>query len=153
MIVTVAGNELKVNAKYFVLAAGGIENPRILLLSNHQRPTGLGNHSGFVGRLFQEHIWYPSGLIFAARREPLRLYTEYIDYGPIKVDGNIAVASQKVRELRIPRFRAELIGAYQLATCAKPFQARRHTDRRYFHAPMAARPGWSQTPVRRAVRY
>src|SRR5262249_4704894 len=54
LIVTVAGNELKLNAKYFVLAAGGIENPRILLLSNRQRPTGLGNHSGFVGRLFQE---------------------------------------------------------------------------------------------------
>jgi choline dehydrogenase-like flavoprotein len=63
-IVTVAGNEFKVSAKYFVLAAGGIENPRILLLSNHQRPTGLGNHAGFVGRLFQDHIWYPSGLIF-----------------------------------------------------------------------------------------
>jgi choline dehydrogenase-like flavoprotein len=116
LIVTVAGNELMVNAKYFVLAAGGIENPRILLLSNHQRPTGLGNHSGFVGRLFQEHIWYPSGVIFAARREPLRLYTEYIDYGPIKVNGNIAVASQKVRELRIPRFRAELsvVASWQL---------------------------------------
>ena len=112
LIVTVAGNELKVNAKYFVLAAGGIENPRILLLSNHQRPTGLGNHSGFVGRLFQEHIWYPSGVVFAARREPLRLYTEYIDYGPIKVNGNIAVSSQKVRELRIPRFRAELSGSF-----------------------------------------
>ena len=109
-IVTVAGNELKVNAKYFVLAAGGIENPRILLLSNHQRPTGLGNHSGFVGRLFQEHIWYPSGLIFAGRRKPLRFYTEDIDYGAIQVAGHIAVASQKVRELRIPRFRAELAG-------------------------------------------
>jgi choline dehydrogenase-like flavoprotein len=108
-IVTVAGNELKVKAKYFVLASGGIENPRILLLSNHQRPTGLGNHSGFVGRLFQEHIWYPSGLIFSAKREPLRLYTEPTDYGAIKVSGDIGVASEKVRELRIPRFRAELM--------------------------------------------
>ena len=85
-IVTVAGNEFKVNAKYFVLAAGGIENPRILLLSNHQRPTGLGNHSGFVGRLFQEHIFYPSGFILAARRKPLRLYTEYFNYGAYPSD-------------------------------------------------------------------
>ena len=72
-IVTLAGNEFKVSAKYFVLAAGGIENPRILLLSNHQRSTGLGNHSGFVGRLFQEHIWYPSGLIFASGRHATAL--------------------------------------------------------------------------------
>src|SRR5262249_8970041 len=110
LIATVAGNEFKVNAKYFVLAAGGIENPRILLLSNHQRPTGLGNHSGFVGRLFQEHISYPSGLIFAARPKPLRLYTEHIDYGTILVRGDVALSSQRVRELRIPRFRAELAG-------------------------------------------
>jgi choline dehydrogenase-like flavoprotein len=115
-IATVAGNEMKVNAKYFVIAAGGIDNPRILLLSNHQRPTGLGNHSGFVGRLFQEHIWYPSGLIFAGRRKPLWLYTEEIDYGSIAVGGDVAVAPQKVRDLRIPRFRAELraINSWQL---------------------------------------
>jgi choline dehydrogenase-like flavoprotein len=115
-IATVAGNELQVNAKYFVLAAGGIENPRILLLSNHQRPAGLGNHSGFVGRLFQEHIWYPSGLIFAGGRKPLRLYSEEIEYETIAMGGDIAVAPQKVRDLRIPRFRAELraINSWQL---------------------------------------
>jgi choline dehydrogenase-like flavoprotein len=110
LIATVAGNEFKLNAKYFVLAAGGIENPRILLLSNHQRQTGLGNHSGFVGRLFQEHIWYPSGYIFAAGRKLLRLYTELINYGAVKVCGHIAVSPQKTRDLRIPRFRAEIIG-------------------------------------------
>lgn len=124
-IVTVAGNEFKVNAKYFVLAAGGIENPRILLLSNHQRSPGLGNHSGFVGRLFQEHLWYPSGFIFAARRKPLRLYTEHIQYGASQVLGQIAVSAQKVRELRIPRFRAELAG---LSTWQRVRNSFKHGD-------------------------
>jgi choline dehydrogenase-like flavoprotein len=110
LISTLAGNEFKVTAKYFVLAAGGIENPRILLLSNQQRPIGLGNHSGFVGRLFQEHIWYPSGFIFASARKLLRLYTGSVNYGAINVAGHIAVSPQKTKELRIPRFRAELIG-------------------------------------------
>jgi choline dehydrogenase-like flavoprotein len=91
-----------------VLAAGGIENPRILLLSNHQRSTGLGNHSGFVGRLFQEHIWYPSGLIFASGQAPQRLYVDPVKYDSTEVKGHIAVPPQKIRELQIPRFRAEL---------------------------------------------
>jgi hypothetical protein len=37
------------------LAVGGIENPRILLNSNHQLPAGLGNQNGLVGRFFTEH--------------------------------------------------------------------------------------------------
>jgi hypothetical protein len=51
LINTVASNALKVNPLYLALAAGGVENPRILSLSNHQRSTGPDNHSGFVGRL------------------------------------------------------------------------------------------------------
>jgi choline dehydrogenase-like flavoprotein len=107
-IVTMAGNEFKVSARYFVLAAGGIENPRILLLSNHQRLTGLGNHSGYVGRLFQEHIWYPSGLIFTSGRMPQRLYLDLVNYDSTQIRGHIAVPPQKINELQIPRFRAEL---------------------------------------------
>jgi len=107
-IVTLVGNELKVSARYFVLAAGGIENPRILLLSNHQREAGLGNHSGFVGRLFQDHIWYPSGFIFASGRMPQRLYLDPVDYDSTQIRGHVALPPQKIRELQIPRFRAEL---------------------------------------------
>jgi choline dehydrogenase-like flavoprotein len=39
----------------FILAAGGIENPRILLASNSVVPGGLGNQNDLVGRFFMEH--------------------------------------------------------------------------------------------------
>jgi len=43
-------------ARYFVLAAGAVENPRLLLLSESERhPDGLANSSGAVGRYFMEH--------------------------------------------------------------------------------------------------
>lgn len=44
-----------IDAKYFVLAAGGIENARILLYSNKQIKVGIGNTNDMAGRFFQEH--------------------------------------------------------------------------------------------------
>lgn len=44
-----------VKARHFVLAAGGIETPRILLNSNEIRPKGIGNDYDTVGRYFSTH--------------------------------------------------------------------------------------------------
>jgi choline dehydrogenase-like flavoprotein len=52
---TLAGNVFRVVAPYYVLAAGGIENARLLLVSNRHMAQGLGNESDFVGRCFMEH--------------------------------------------------------------------------------------------------
>jgi choline dehydrogenase-like flavoprotein len=38
-----------------VLAAGGIENPRLLLAANRQNPAGIGNGHGLVGRYLMDH--------------------------------------------------------------------------------------------------
>ena len=45
----------RVQARIFILAAGGIENARLLLASNRQIPAGVGNERGLVGRFFQDH--------------------------------------------------------------------------------------------------
>ncbi|HEX8217176.1 MAG TPA: GMC family oxidoreductase [Allosphingosinicella sp.] len=50
-----AGAALTVKARMFILATGGIENPRLLLASNGVMPAGLGNDHDMVGRFFMEH--------------------------------------------------------------------------------------------------
>ena len=56
------GTEHRQEARQFVLAAGGIEIPRLLLLSRStDHPDGLANSSGAVGRYFMEHLFAGAG--------------------------------------------------------------------------------------------
>jgi len=50
-----SGRIIDIRAKVFIVAAGGIETPRILLNSTNQRSTGIGNDYGQVGRYFSTH--------------------------------------------------------------------------------------------------
>lgn len=52
---TLDGHRAVVRAGQFVLACGGIENARLLLLSNSVKPRGLGNDFDQVGRRFMDH--------------------------------------------------------------------------------------------------
>jgi len=72
-ISSIHGKRLRVQAKAAVLAAGAIENPRLLLASaNGVHPHGVGNENDLVGRFLMDH---PSGTIghFAAADAPLIL--------------------------------------------------------------------------------
>lgn len=46
----------KISAKQYVLAMGTIENARMLLASNKQIKTGIGNQGDMVGRCYMEHF-------------------------------------------------------------------------------------------------
>jgi glucose dehydrogenase len=45
-------------ATVYVIAANGIETPRLLLMSNKQRPNGVANRSGMVGCNLMDHPQY-----------------------------------------------------------------------------------------------
>ncbi len=55
------GTSFTIAADAVIIAAGGIENPRILLNCNRQIEDGLGNSSGLVGRFFMEHFYSKAG--------------------------------------------------------------------------------------------
>ncbi len=65
-VATLTGRRFSVRPKTVVLAAGGIENARLLLASRADRPAGLGNEFDLVGRYFMEHLHLPVGHLLAA---------------------------------------------------------------------------------------
>jgi choline dehydrogenase-like flavoprotein len=64
---TRGGRALRVRAALFVLAAGGIENARLLLNSRGVCHDGLGNEHDQVGRHFMNHPRNPRGIVTLAR--------------------------------------------------------------------------------------
>lgn len=54
-VATLSGNSLTVKPRYSVLAAGAIENARLLLASNDVAAAGIGNGNDLVGRFFADH--------------------------------------------------------------------------------------------------
>lgn len=64
------GSEHRQRAQRFVLACGGVEIPRLLLLSRSpDHPDGLANASGLVGRFFMDHLFAGAG---GRLRQPTR---------------------------------------------------------------------------------
>jgi choline dehydrogenase-like flavoprotein len=60
------GSSCFVRARLVVLAAGGIENPRLLLLSRRVHRRGLGNDRDLVGRFFAERLSARTGYVVPA---------------------------------------------------------------------------------------
>ncbi|WP_428819609.1 GMC family oxidoreductase [Microbulbifer sp. MCCC 1A16149] len=51
-----AGNDHRISGKTFILAANGIETPKLMLMSyGRKHPTGVGNSSDMVGRNLMDH--------------------------------------------------------------------------------------------------
>src|SRR5215218_1699697 len=67
-VACLAGTSFRVAARAFVLATGGIENARLLLLSDRVQPAGLGNGHDLVGRYFMEHIYLDAAAEIRAAR-------------------------------------------------------------------------------------
>lgn len=84
---TLSGRCHQVHAKRYVLAAGGIENARLLLLSNDVMPSGLGNQHDMVGRCFMEHphLGGFADIVIADLSRLPRIYREHV-----LVDGRTA---------------------------------------------------------------
>jgi choline dehydrogenase-like flavoprotein len=78
---TLSGRAVSARARLFVLAAGGIENARLLLASDRAQPAGLGNGNDLVGRYFMDHPRLMSGSVrFGAAWARNKLYDAKFHY-------------------------------------------------------------------------
>ena len=67
---TLAGSRFAIAAGRYVLACGGIENARLLLLAAQQGLAGIGEGAGLVGRFFMDHPEVPIGALVHDRPAP-----------------------------------------------------------------------------------
>ena len=74
-VATLGGKRLRIKAKLFVLACGGMENARLLLVSRGIQSHGIGNQFDVVGRYFMDHPRTVFGKVklFGQPRLPLLL--------------------------------------------------------------------------------
>jgi len=50
------GSEVRIQARHYIVACGGLETTRLLLASRSVMPHGIGNHSDLLGRFYMGHI-------------------------------------------------------------------------------------------------
>jgi choline dehydrogenase-like flavoprotein len=53
---SLSGKKFWARGRYYIVACGGIETARLLLVSDDVQQNGLGNARGLVGRYFQDHV-------------------------------------------------------------------------------------------------
>jgi hypothetical protein len=104
---SLGGPEFTVTARLFVLATGGLENARLLLLSNSIQPAGLGNTYDVVGRYFMDHPWL-ADLGYIAFSEPARDLRLYLDQADARGSSIFATLAPAVQEPEIGGFRVQL---------------------------------------------
>lgn len=112
-VATLAHKEFLVRAKRTILAAGGVENARLMLLSNQIDARGLGNRHDVVGRYFMEHPRIRSGRVTPSdNAAAFRFYdTSFTYHNPnLAVDGTsgsayVGLTEQVQRQERLVQCR------------------------------------------------
>lgn len=90
---TLEGKEHHVRARRYVLACGSIQNARLLLASNRQAPSGLGNTHDRVGRYFMEHLEMPAGQLALSVAATGRLGLYELEYGTTKARAELSLST------------------------------------------------------------
>ncbi len=77
-VATLDGRRATIKARFVVLACGGIDNARLLLLSRRHTPNGLGNGHDLVGRYFMQHPHVSAASVrFTGAKRWVQAYKDY----------------------------------------------------------------------------
>lgn len=93
-VATLEGRRFSVKAQQYILANGGLEIPRLLLLSNRVQKNGLGNQHDLVGRFFMEHLHFRSGVFLPhdeALFDEMALYNSIHRVQDVAIVGKLAL--------------------------------------------------------------
>jgi choline dehydrogenase-like flavoprotein len=107
---TLSGARFTVAARRFVLATGGLENARLLLLSRNVAKRGIGNQHDLVGRYFMEHPGIDIGLFVPSDGRSFDFYNTRIGYHDLGLCACLEVDADTQRQKRIMSARVQLTG-------------------------------------------
>jgi len=113
------GNSFWLSAKVFILATGGIEVPRLLLLSTKRQSSGLGNQNDLVGRFFMEHLHWWSGYYFPSNSEIFKftgLYNNIHAVNKVPIIGKLALSEDVLRREKLLNYSVQLLPRVVLKT-------------------------------------
>jgi choline dehydrogenase-like flavoprotein len=117
-VATLNGKKFTVSAKVVILATGGIENARLLFLSNQIQTCGLGNGNDLVGRYFMDHPRIQSSRVrlnnpsIHRRLYDSRMVVRRDDSKDTRIALHWAPRAEWQRKLRIPNSRTYLASRY-----------------------------------------
>ncbi|HEU5100428.1 MAG TPA: FAD-dependent oxidoreductase, partial [Roseiflexaceae bacterium] len=114
-IACLSGNRFSLKARMFILAAGGIENARILLYSNRQQPAGLGNQNDLVGRFFMEHPRLEAGRVIPADRHLEVGFYETHPVGATRLKGYVGLTEAIIRKEKLVDVQVNMLPVYSAA--------------------------------------
>jgi choline dehydrogenase-like flavoprotein len=121
---SIGGSPFTVRARLYVLAAGGIENARILLLSRSVQPSGLGNTHDLVGRFFMEHPHLPMAATLMTSRPSAysSLYTRHLIRAGTTVHATLVPTEDFMRRERLLNagFTVGVMRGYTAGELAQP---------------------------------
>ena len=140
------GPRFSVTAKVFILATGGLENPRLLLASNRVRSKGVGNENDLVGRFFLEHPRFDAGaFIPSSTRPPVSAYGVKHLNAQSAIKGYVGTSPALMSEKQIVdvqlRLETELSSSYQRARNSRGMSAARRLSEELANAKMPDRFG------------
>lgn len=111
-VVCLDGNLFWVKAKFFILAAGAIEIPRLLLSANKTERGGLGNRHDLVGRFFMEHPHFWSGFYVPSSPDIFKLtalYDHIHKVNGVPIIGKLSLSEKVLRQEKLLNYVGELV--------------------------------------------
>jgi len=104
------GPRFSVKARNIVLATGGMENARLLLLSDRLSAKGLGNDHDMVGRFFMDHVLLRPGADISLTKPGTRLGLYF--YPQVAAGGKmfavLSAPEELIRREKLGNFRIHL---------------------------------------------
>ena len=125
-----SGRHLRVRATHYVLAAGAIENARILLLSGGNPRDAFGNRYGWVGRCLMEHPRDHALMLLPASPklfDEAGFYDAHEASDGTIVGGRIALEAQGIQRARLPNASITLLPSGKSPRSTTGAAARLHT--------------------------